>query len=350
MSQKTIQLSFFALFTTGLLVILFFIFKPYLGVIFLASVLAITFYPWYQKLVEKFGGRKSLASLTTTLLVLVFIIIPVAVLSVFLLKEAADLYNSMAMGNSFQSLISGVNAVIERVNSLLPFEALSPDINFELYARNVLNWIIGHFDSVFAAVFGGALNFILMLLSLYYLFIFGDKVRGALTLWSPLPDRYDEEFIDTLKSSIDAVLRGRIVVSVAQGFLIGLGFAIFGVGSPVLWGFVGSITSLVPMLGTSIITIPAIAFLLFSGEIGSAIGLLIWSGVAVGLVDNFLSVFLLRGKIRVHPLLVLFAIFGGVEVFGAIGLLVGPVVVSAFIALMKIYPFVISFKEVDVHE
>ena len=117
---------------------------------------------------------------------------------------------------------------------------------------------------------------------------------------------------------------------------------IFGVGSPVLWGFVGGIASLVPVLGTSMVTVPAIAYLFLSNHIGAGIGLLIWATLAVGLVDNFMSVILLRNKIKVHPLVVLFSILVGVEVLGVIGFLVGPVVVSAFIALMKVYPFIMS--------
>ena len=345
MSSKTIQLAFFAVLTVGLSVLLFFILKPYLAVIFISGVFAVTFYPLYKKLVDKFNGRKSLASFATTFLILIFIIIPVIVISVFLLKEAVDLYNSMAFGNGPQGLISQADILVNKFSSWFPSGVIDSQINLEIYARNLLNWIIGHFDSVSSAVFGGILNFILMLVSLYYLFIFGDKIKRGLLVWSPLPDEYDEEFIQTLRSSIDAVLRGRILVSIIQGVFIGIGFAIFGVGSPVLWGFVGAMISLIPILGTSVITIPAVAYLFLSNNFGAGIGLLIWGALIVGLIDNFISALFLKGKIKVHPLVVLFSILGGMEVFGAIGFLVGPVVVSAFIALMKIYPFIMFYKK-----
>jgi predicted PurR-regulated permease PerM len=345
MPQKTIQLSFFAIFTVGLLVLLFFLFKPFLGVIFVAGVLAVTFYPLYEKLVKKFNERKNLAAFATTALIFVFIIIPVVVLSGFLLKEAVNLYNSMAFGGWFQDFVSQGNALINKIGSLFPSGMIDSGVNLELYARNTLSWIMGHFDSIFAAIFGGVLNFILMLLSLHYLFIFGDKIKKSLVFWSPLPDEHDEGFIQTLKSSIDAVFRGRILISLVQGFFMGIGFVIFGVGSPVLWGFVTAIASLVPILGTSIITIPAVAYLFLTGHPGAGIGLLIWGTVAVGLIDNFLSIVFLKNKIKVHPLVVLFSILGGVEVFGIIGFLVGPVVVSALIALTKIYPSVMFYKK-----
>ncbi len=344
MSQKTIQLIFFTILTTGLSIILFFVLKPYLGVIFISCVFAVTFYPLYKKLIDKFNGRKNLASFATTFLILIFIIIPIVIMSTFLLKEAVGLYNSIALDGGSQGFISQADILVKEFNSLFPSGMVDSQINLEVYARNLLNWIIGHFDSIFTAIFGGILNFILMLISLYYLFIFGDKIKKGLLVWSPLPDGYDEEFIQTLRSSIDAVLRGRILVSIVQGVFIGIGFAIFGIGSPVLWGFVGGVISLIPILGTSIITVPAVAYLFLSNNFGAGIGLLLWGALAVGLIDNFISALFLKEKIKVHPLIVLFSILGGVEVFGAIGFLIGPVVVSAFIALMKIYPFIMSYK------
>ena len=212
----------------------------------------------------------------------------------------------------------------------------------------MLNWVIGHFDSIFSVVFGGILNFILMLISLFYLFIFGDKIKKGLMTWSPLPDKHDEEFIQTLKSSIDAVLRGRILVSVIQGVLVGIGFVIFGVGSPVLWGFVGGVASLIPILGTSVVIAPAVIYLFLSHSVGAGLGLLIWGAVVVGLVDNIIPIIFMKDKMGVHPMIVLFSMLGGVEIFGAIGFLVGPVVVSAFVALMKIYPFIMSYKKQEV--
>jgi predicted PurR-regulated permease PerM len=343
MSKKAIQLSFFAVFTAGLSVLLFFILKPYLGVMFMASVFVVTFYPLFKKLVDKFNGRKKLAAFATTFLILIFIIIPIIAMSTFLLKEAVDLYNSIAFGGS-QGFISQADVFMEKLSSLFPPGVIDSEINLELYARDVLNWIIGHFDSIFVAVFGGVLNFMLMLISLYYLFIFGDQIKKGLVLWSPLPDDYDEEFVKTLRLSIDAVLRGRILVSVVQGVFIGIGFAIFGVGSPVLWGFVGGIASLVPILGTSVVTVPAIVYLFLSGNFGAGLGLLVWGALIVGLIDNFISVIFLKNKIEVHPLIILFSIFGGIEFFGAIGFLVGPVAVSAFFALIKIYPLIMSYK------
>lgn len=344
MSQKTIQLSFFIGLTLLLLALSFFVLRPYLGVMFLSGVSAVVFYPLYQKLLNKFGGRPGLASVSSVLIILICILIPAILISVSLLKEAAGLYNSLAFGGA-DKLIMQANAWLNQLGAGFADGTFSQYFAVDGYAKNLLGWIIGHFDSVFTAVFGGLFNFILMLLALYYLFIFGERIKKSLIAWSPLPDSYDESILSVLHSSVDAVMRGRLLVSIAQGLFLGLGFAIFGIGNPVLWGFVGGFASLVPIIGTSIVTIPAAAFLFFSGEVGSGIGLLLWGGLCVGLVDNVLSFFFLRGKIDVHPLLILFSILGGVELFGLLGFLIGPVVISALFAFMKIYPLIMSRHE-----
>lgn len=343
MSKKNLQLAFFITFTLGVLVLLFFILKPYLGVIFVSTVFAITFYPLYEWVTKKIKGRKNIAALVTTLLILIFVIIPIIFISTLLLREAIDLYNLLAFGGGSQSFVSQTDILIKKLNILFPFDVVSSEVDLSFYARSLLNWVIGHFDSIFVVVFGGVFNFIMILISIYYFLIYGSQIKKSLIAWSPLPNQYDEEFIETLRSSVDSVLRGRILVSIVQGVFIGLGFYIFGVGSPVLWGFIGGVASLVPALGTSIVTIPAVAYLFLNNNFSAGVGLLLWGAIAVGLIDNFISIVFLKNKIKVHPVIILFSILGGVEVFGAIGFLVGPVIVSACIALTKIYPFIMSF-------
>lgn len=343
MSQKNIQLTFFIFVTVCLFVLSFFIFKPYFGVIFLSSVLAVSFYPLYIKILNWLGGRKSTASLITVLIIVFCIIIPVLFLFTQLLKEAIDLYNDITFNGSQNIIIREANVLVLKIQSLFQANSFSvSDLDLQSYTRNSLSWIIGHFDSIFAVVFGGIFNFVLMILSMYYMFINGERIKKNLIAWSPLPDSYDEEFLNTLYSSVDAVIKGRILVAMAQGLFLGIGFAIFGVGGPVLWGFVGGIASLVPMLGTSVIVIPAVIFLFLKGSVYPALGLLAWGIFCVGLIDNVLSFLFLKNKIKIHPLIILFSIIGGVEMFGAIGFLVGPVAVSAFMSLMRIYPFIIS--------
>lgn len=344
MPQKTIQLSFFVSLTLCLFVLSFLVFKPYLGVVFLSGVLSVVFYPLHKRFVQYFSGRQSLASALTLCIIVVAIIIPAIFISTSVFKEAVGLYNSLTLGNGAERAILYSNTTLSKFAQSF-FNDTSLNIEVENYFKDILDWVIGHFNSVFTVVFNGILGFILMLISVYYMLRNAVFIREHIIVWSPLPDRYDEEILSVLKGSIDAVISGRFVVSLIQGLLIGVGFFIFGVGSPVLWGFVGAIASLVPTIGTAIITVPAVIFLFANGNVGMAVGLLVWSAMIVGLIDNVLSVVILNRKTKVNPLIILFSILGGVEFFGAVGILAGPLLVSAFLSLMKIYPFIMSYRK-----
>lgn len=345
MSQKKIQISFFIVLTIGLLVFSFFIFRPFLGVIFLGSVLTVTFYPLYKWFVSKFNGREKLASLVTVMTIVVCIVAPLVVLSGNLIKEAIELYNSMTLNNGAEKMVSEVNTLVNSFESLFFKSPVSSNFNLDVYTRDLLGWIINHFDSVLAALLDGFFKFVLMLLSIYYLFINAEKIKTNIVKWSPLPDSYDEEVLSVLKLSVDSVLRGRLLISLAQGFFMGIGFLIFGIGSPVLWGFATAILSLIPILGTAIVTAPAVAYLFLSGHMGASLGMLLWGSVCVGLIDNLLYFFLFKNKNNIHPLIMLFSIVGGVEVMGMIGFLAGPIIVSAFFSLARIYPFIMINKD-----
>ncbi len=344
MSQKNIQLSFFIILTLSLLAVSFFIFKPYLGIIFISAVLTVIFHPLYEKFLGWFKDRKSLSAGATLVVIVFAIILPVIFLSTIIFTEAVDLYNSLVFGGGFQKVVVSVDALYSRVfGQFFPADT-SIGLNLNTYFESALSWIIGNFNSIFSVVFQGFLGFILILITVYYLLINGRSIKKNIVEWSPLPDQHDEELIKTLKSSVDAVIRGRFLVSIAQGFFLAIGFMIFGVPHPVLWGFVGAIASLVPILGTSLITIPAAGYMFLVGSTGAGIGVLIWGALAVGLIDDVLSFLILKRGIKIHPLFVLFSIFGGIELFGLIGFLAGPVIVSAFLAILKIYPFIMARK------
>ena len=126
-------------------------------------------------------------------------------------------------------------------------------------------------------------------------------------------------------------------MALIQGILTAVGFALFGVPNPTLWGSVAAIAALVPSVGTALVLFPAILFLYWSGAALSALGLLLWGATAVGLIDNFLGPKLAGRGMRLHPFLILLSILGGIALFGPIGFLLGPLVLSMLFVLLEIY-------------
>ena len=128
-----------------------------------------------------------------------------------------------------------------------------------------------------------------------------------------------------------------IIIAIIQGVIAGIGLTLFGVPGSLIWAGLVVIAAQVPMLGTSVIMFPAVAYLLFSGNIPQGIGLLIWSITAVGLVDNLLHPIIVGGRTRMHALLILLAILGGLNAFGPIGFILGPTILAAFLVMVELY-------------
>jgi len=154
---------------------------------------------------------------------------------------------------------------------------------------------------------------------------------------SPLQDVHDEEIFNKLTLATNSVIKGNLIIVLIQGAMAALGFFLFGVPSPVLWGAVAAVAAVIPGFGTALVVAPAIIYLLFNGETSSAIGLFIWGLTAVGLVDNILGPKLVERGMKIHPFLILLSILGGLALFGPLGFLFGPLVLSLFFALSEIY-------------
>jgi len=149
----------------------------------------------------------------------------------------------------------------------------------------------------------------------------------------PLPADRRESLAQRLASVTRAVVRGTVLTSVVQGFLLGIGFALTGMPAPVVFGVLGAVLSVVPFGGTALVWVPALATLLIQGRYGQAIGILV-VGVVVSSVDNFLKPFLISGRSPLPTVAVFIGVLGGLAAFGLIGLFVGPVVIALVLALL----------------
>jgi predicted PurR-regulated permease PerM len=167
---------------------------------------------------------------------------------------------------------------------------------------------------------------------------------GKLKVLSPLPDKYDSRVIQRLHDAINSVVRGALLIALIQGIVSGVGLSIFGVPNAVLWGSLAVIAALIPYVGTAAVITPAVVYLFLIDRTGAAIGLAIWGVVAVGLMDNFLGPRLVNRGIKLHPVVILLAVLGGLVFFGPLGYILGPLVVSLLFALLDIYPLLVRPK------
>lgn len=325
-------------------VLSFLMYLPFLAPLLIALVCSVIFFPIHKKVsavISKGNVRSSLSSLVTLLLVLFIVLIPLSTLAFQVSVEARSLYNKITSTENSYPVFTVLNNQLENLSGkILKDNSASVKkeaLNVEEYIEQGLKFSFTHIDSIFSSAAKILFQIIILVLALFYFFKDGVTLKEQLMKLSPLDDKQDSVILSKLGRAVNAIIRGTILVAIVQGFLAGIGFAIFGVPNPALWGSVAVFSALVPGVGTSLVLVPGIIYLLISGKIGMAIGLAIWSGLAVGLIDNYLGPKLVGGGVGIHPLLILLAVVGGLSVFGPIGFIMGPLLISLLFALFDVY-------------
>jgi predicted PurR-regulated permease PerM len=342
MINRGLQLRFLLILLAGALILAYLIFSPFLAPLALAAVFAVVLQPLYKTILRKFGNRESLAAITAVFIAIVCILVPLIAIGTQILGEAGQLYNSLAESSGQNSIASMIQEFGHKFEIAYPssetfFNNLSADV--DVYAKRGLEWILAHLGSALSSVSALILDLFIFFVALYYLLRDGRKLKKELVSLSPLEDADDEMVFGNLESAVNSVVKGSLTIALIQGVLTAIGFTIFGVPSGVLWGTVAAIAALIPAVGTSLVIIPAIAYLFLSGNVPQAVGLLIWGSLAVGLIDNLLGPKLMGNGMRLHPLLVLLSVLGGIAFFGAIGIFLGPLTLSLLFAFIKIYSY-----------
>lgn len=334
MDKEKLQTFFFLSLLLGIFALVVFVFLPYLSVIIISGTLAVVLYPLYQRILRRMPSYDSLASLITVLIALLIIFIPLFLFGAAVVKQAGALYYEIATGSRGTDFVNqAILLAQEKIKTIAPNSAI--DIDQAL--KQLLGWILGKIGVIFSEITSFILGFVLAMLSLYYFLKDGKKLEKTLIALSPLKDTDDKDIFTKLNQAVHSVIWGTLVVALVQGVLVTTGFYIFGVPNGALWGAIAAIAALVPFVGTTLVVLPGVAYLFITGDTLPAVGLLVWGASAVGLVDNILSPKLIQRGTRIHPILILFSVLGGLSFFGPSGFLIGPLLLSLFFSLLDIY-------------
>ncbi len=286
-------------------------------------------------------NSESLSALITVVIVIAVVVVPLSLFGIQLSDEVRNLYTTSVTTLGEGDLIPKLTEVANRlVHNFSPVSVNTPVFDVadtENYIIQVLTWLRGHFGDIFSGLAKLAVGIFLFLISFFYLIRDGEKLRKSIVALSPMKDDRDELIMQKLQSAVHSIVKGSIFVAIIQGALSIAGFSFFGLPSPVLWGGVAMVAALIPGLGTSIVIVPAILYLFFSGNSFGALGLLIWGALAVGFIDNLLGPKLIGKGVQIHPLLILLSALGGISFFGAVGFILGPITLSFLFALLDIY-------------
>lgn len=340
MSEAKLEAYFFTTLFIGVLILTAQLFYPFIGALALALVLASLGMPLYDR-INKHLKRESLAAFIVVLIMTGAILIP-ATLLFFLLVDEVTQFTQVATHLQTSAVAGNLHLLEAQLREFLPMFA---SVDLGALVRSTLESLGSYAVTILTNTASAFFKLFIAIFALFYFLKDGHRFINAAIQLSPLTDDDDAIIVQKLRAVSRSLIRGTLVIAVLQGSLIGLGFLLFGVPSPILWGSIGAIGSMVPTVGTGIVALPAIAYLLIIGHSGAAIGLTLWSILIVGFADNMIRPFLIGHSVHIHPLFVLISVLGGIAVFGVAGFLLGPLTLGLMFALAEIYK--VKVKEIQ---
>jgi predicted PurR-regulated permease PerM len=332
--RLTTVLSYGVLLLLGYLAYL--ILEPFLVPLAWSAVFAIFFFPLHRRLLKK--TRPALSALASTLLVTVLLIVPALIVLSYTTREAIDAASRLQ--SSWMQPHSAVTShLVARLQKLLPVSLQNTDFSATLRqeAEKFASYLAGQFAALLKNLFTFIADLLILLFSLFFMFRDGDRivrgVRHLLPFDAPLQDDVMRESRDLIFATVAVGL----LVAAIQGTLGGIAFGISGIRSPIFWGVVMAFFSLVPMVGSALIWVPAALWLLFNGHWGKAMIIVALCAGVSTIVDNIVRPMLLRNRTRLNELLLFIGVLGGLGAFGLLGLVIGPTVVAAAMGVFRVY-------------
>jgi predicted PurR-regulated permease PerM len=331
---------FFLALVLVAIVLLAAVLLPFLGELLLAAVLASVFWSPQRWLARKLGGRRGVAATLTTIAVVLLALGPLAMLVTYVIREGSEgvrFVSETARSERVAELVSWLpDSVREFVTGLI---ARLPRNLDEALA------LAGAHSGETAAAVGAAVlatgsvlfSATMMLIAFFFLLVRGDELVNWLDSASPLGRGQTRELLATFKKVSFAVFVSAVVTAAAQATAALIGFYIAQVPSPIFFAAITFVLAFIPAVGAAVVCLAAALLLVVTGHPYMAIFLAAWGLLVVGLVDNLIKPLLVKRGMQIHGAVVFFSLLGGLAAFGAIGLLVGPLAVAFFLALVRMY-------------
>lgn len=320
------------LLAAGLVYLVYLVCRPFLTALLWAAVLGVFFFPAHRWVLKRVR-RPRLAALLSTLAVATLLAAPLAWLAPAFIRQAVATASLVPSDQIMQHLDQAAAWISRNI----------PGAEFQVtdVTEAAVNGVRARIGAWSARLVGNLAEFILdavvLLLGLFYVFLDGVRLVNLLRDISPFSgERHDRMMAEAIEL-ISTTIRAGLVVAAAQGLLSGLTFALLGLPAALFWSVVVFFLSLLPLLGAWMVWLPAGVGLLLSGEVGRGVALLVAGAVLISAIDNVLRPILIAGRSQLNGLLVFISILGGVQVFGFIGLVLGPLTVAAAVGLVRGY-------------
>ena len=342
MENKNSKMAFLVLLLV-LFVAFFGIIKPFILPVLFAILVAVICHPIYQMFFKLLKNKRYVAALFSTIFTITCVIVPLGIVVAIVISNLADVVSFIIsqiqagqVAENLDKLNLWISAQLAKYSSILP-----QDFNLREVLLNVLTGvskIVYQYSPKFLTVtFGVVGEFILTVIFSFVFFAEGGRIYHNILSLLPLEERHKAILASDVRGVITGTFLGMIATSIAQGFLIGIGFWIAGIPNPLVWGLVAIGITLVPVIGGPLAYVPASIAMFFDGHTGSGTFLLIYGVGVVSTIDNLIKPLIMRGKVNVHPILLAIGIIGGGLWLGPSGVIIGPLVVVLMMTMLKIY-------------
>ncbi len=340
MNRDTVNKSVLLLLVVFISAIFLSMIRSFLMAIFLAGIFSALARPLYKRFERWYGGRRAPASLSTLVLIVIVVILPLGTLMGIVTAQAIKVGQTVTPW--VQEQIAQPGEFHQLLNSLPFYDKIAPYSETIWRKAGELIGTISHFlISSLSAATMGAVNILFMVFSMLYTMFFflmdGDKLVHKILYYLPLQDQDEQRILEKFTSVTRATLKGTAVIGMLQGCLAGIAFWVVGIPSAVFWGTIMAVLSIIPGIGTALIWGPAVIILAAGGNYLKAGGLGIFCALVIGSIDNLLRPILVGKDTQMHELMIFFGTLGGIIMFGIMGMIIGPIVAALFITIWEIY-------------
>jgi len=339
MYSKRTTLWFLGILTLIVLGFAFVLTRPFLYLFAAAIILAVVFYPAYQRILGWTKGKPGKASLLSTLALLFLFAVPAFIIVVLVAKEAVAAAHYLTRQSAEQGGFAlFVTTVAERGLKFLGrwVDVSKYDIRGAVtsHVQQAGVWVLGSGALILSNFASLIAESLMALVVVFFLFRDGQGWIQQAEETIPLPPGQARKLFSNISDTIVANVYGIVSVGVAQGVLTGIALAIVGSQSALLLGLCAAFASIVPVAGAALVWVPAGLYLIFTGASWKGIFVLVWGVAVVSTADSIIRPWVVGGKVGLHPLVLLFSILGGVQAFGFLGLFLGPVIASVLSVLL----------------
>ncbi|MFH1710605.1 MAG: AI-2E family transporter [bacterium] len=315
----------------------FMIIRPFLVAILSAAVLSYIFYPVYLTILKYLPKKiraKELGAMFTCIIIILIVLIPVTLISILLTNEIKGGYLFLQdFLRSPQWSSMNLPPFLNNTAGYLP--------QLKDSVADIARQLIGTLQNYIKGIPNVALSIFITIFSTYYFMKHGKDLYRFFSELVPLPKGRYTQILLRFDDLSRGMIMGQVVVGIIQGILACFGFVLLGVPNPILFSFLTAIISIIPLLGAALVWLPITIYLLIigaaTGEYWRAIALFLYGTFIISLIDNILKPKIVGERAKIHPLIILFGILGGIQLFGIPGILIGPIILTIFDVVIEIY-------------